>query len=770
MSDPTLVTRQLGLSSASRHLGFPCAIRGVVDAANLLRTHAFGLLAAYYDAVAMDPLGATGVVAPCDAFSDLIFQLLTDPVGCVDRRLTATAERYRDMLAAEGIALNRTGSVARICQSFRSNIVTNLNNFFNKPYSLQKSYMMAKYSLKASEAKALCARLGRSQAEVLMDARSAYGKRCCAAEHEALEALSAAETPASLQKYATTLAAKEAASSLPEDSPLIWHAFDVRFPLPELDEGIDARAIWETERSLLPATDDFSGLFANYARMAAACRDAVAAGTKCKVFALCPTTGFSVDFVPMDKATVLMMLREFRQGNHGASADLKAFLRTHLRDNDDWGLYVLFNERKLKKLFTAKHVIDGQLLTDGVRVIFPLRTHAASAIKAAAGKASGEARSAAGMMSTVEQFLSLDEATMYSAGTEFLKAFGKKRKFKEEAGIIKENVKDLKDQAQAAKNAAAKAAALAAAKLAANEKKRKRDQMTKEELDAERASKVASKRKKKEDPYAHIKSVPDDWYVTGIDVGHCNPVFAARKRVGSADDERPQFYKVTLGQWYTMTGQRSRARLLNQKVKRAKLPPLPTVATSGDDLWNALAFRARHHGRFYGLYGCVALRRAAFDCYMKKQKALRAVGRALVPDEKTVLAWGDGDFAHTRRGLATSVSGTIARFIKHNHADRIRITPEHRTSMLCSCCMTKMKHVVDGHVMRKNGQPFRVRRQPDGNLIPREIHGLYQCSKEGCYIRWDRDKNAAINIRNVFLSICTTRLPPLHYQRGFKMG
>jgi hypothetical protein len=35
---------------------------------------------------------------------------------------------------------------------------------------------------------------------------------------------------------------------------------------------------------------------------------------------------------------------------------------------------------------------------------------------------------------------------------------------------------------------------------------------------------------------------------------------------------------------------------------------------------------------------------------------------------------------------------------------------------------------------------------------------------------WDRDKNAAINIRNVFLRICTTRLPPLHYQRGFKMG
>jgi hypothetical protein len=740
-----------------------------VDAANLLRTHAFGLLAAYYDAVATDPLGTTGVMAPCDAFSDMIFQLLTGPVGCLDDRLASVACRYRDLLAAEGVVLDRTGSLVRICQSFRTNIVTNLNNFFNQPYSLQRSYLMAKHNLKSAEAKAMCKRLGRSQAEVLLDARSAYGKRCCAAEHEALEALSAGETPALLQKYAIAMAAKEAASSLPDDSQLIWHAFDVRYPLPKLDEGIDARFIWEMERGLLPATDNFSGLFANYARMAAACRAAVASGSKCKLFPLCPKTGFSVDFAPMDKATVLMMLKEFRQGKHGASAGLTAFLRTHLRDNNDWGLYVLFNERKLKKLFTTKHVIDGQLLTDGVRVIFPLRSHAASAAKASAGKASGAARSAAGVMSTVEQFLSVDEATMYSAGTEFLKTFGKKRIFEEEADIIKENVKDLKDQAQAAKNAAAKAAALAAAKLAASEKKRKRNEMTKDELEAERAAKVASKKKKKEDPYAHIQCVPDDWFVTGIDVGHCNPVFAARKRVGAVDDECPEFYKVTLGQWYTMTGQRNRARVLIQKVKRAKLPQLPTVAASGNDLWDALAFRMRHHDRFYALYGHVALRRAAFDCYMKKQKALRAVGRALVPDEKTVLAWGDGDFAHTRGGLATSVSGTIARFIKHKHADRIRITPEHRTSMLCSCCMTKMKHVVHGHLMRKNGQFFRVRRQPDGALIPREIHGLYQCSKERCYIRWDRDKNAAINIRNVFLSICTTRLPPLHYQRSFKM-
>ena len=76
-----------------------------------------------------------------------------------------------------------------------------------------------------------------------------------------------------------------------------------------------------------------------------------------------------------------------------------------------------------------------------------------------------------------------------------------------------------------------------------------------------------------------------------------------------------------------------------------------------------------------------------------------------------------------------------------------------------------MQHVAHGHVKRKNGQLFCTGRNPSGNVIVRKIHGLYQCSKEGCYTRWDRNKNAAINIRNVFLSICRTRFPPLQFRK-----
>ena len=108
-----------------------------------------------------------------------------------------------------------------------------------------------------------------------------------------------------------------------------------------------------------------------------------------------------------------------------------------------------------------------------------------------------------------------------------------------------------------------------------------------------------------------------------------------------------------------------------------------------------------------------------------------------------------------------------AAFVKRMHPEAIRITPEHRTSMLCSCCHTKMAHVVHGIAWRRNGQPHRVRSRPDGALVRREIHGLYQCSH--CYTRWNRDKNAAVNIRDVFLAIAATRLPPLRFRRSFKL-
>jgi len=760
--EPALVTRQLGLSSTARHLGFTPVVRSLVDEANKLRYHAFGLITAYYTLVASEPDGPP--VTPLSVeFVDTVFQLLTVEVKCPDPRMMESGKLYRDMLVAESVELVRSGSLARIGQSFRANIHTSLFNFFNQPYALQRSYLRAKYpELSNADAKGLAARLDRSRAEVESVARELAIKRSLHLEHAALEELSKEETDAAIGRYEKALHHSTEVPKLAASDPTLWTAFHTKFPLPTY-EG--AQAHWDAEMLLLPDTDAYEHLFANFARMAAVC----SVVPKSRQFPICPAAGYATDFVPMDKATLRMFLGEVGRGQHGELssppqlASLSRFVRDNLAADDPWGLEVLFKRKKLKQLFTAKHSIDGQILTDGVRVIFPLRTPAASLRKAAAGAASGLARSSAGKQGLVETHMGEEDAVLYAAGMALPPA-----KRKREEGL-NEYLRDILLAAKKAKDdkEAAAQAAFRAAK--ADEKKRARDALTAADLKAERDAKAAAKKAKREDPYVHIQPLPDDWFVTGVDVGHCYPVYAARKRVGAAKEERCSFYKVSLGQWYTMTGQRSRARLLQRKLKLAKLPQLASRAVTGATIWPVLAERARSYAAHNAVYGSVALRRAAFDCYMKKQKALTKVHQKLLPDKKTVLAWGDGDFAHTRKGLATAVNGTIEKYLKQRSGGAMRTTPEHRTSMLCSCCHSKMGNVVQGIVKRRNGQPFTTTRRPDGDVIKRRIHGLYQCSKEGCYTRWDRDLNAAINIRNVFLSICNTRMPPLAFRRSFKM-
>ena len=773
MGDPELVTRQLGLSSAAANRALVPAIRNLVDSANLLRKHAFGLIAAYYSEASNNP----HAIFPANVdFNDRIFQLLTEDKPCPeDPRLPVVAQRYREeILAAENVVLDRSGSLGKICQSFRANILTALNNYYNQPYSLQKFYITAKYDLSPKEAREMCARLGRSRQEVIDTARTALAKALCAAEHSALETLSRDGTSVvALRNYNKALEDKAKSKLYTDDDTRLWAAFDTKYPLPKLKEGVSARNIWSTEQELLPVGESFAELFASYGRMATYCRNAKESGKACRQFAMSPSAGFGADFVPLDKATLLMALKEMRDGRHGASPQLMAYLRTSLLPDDTWGIYVLFNQHKLSAIHTSKHSIDGQILTDGVRVIFPMRTPEASAKKAAAGAASGAARTMESVSATVEQYCSEEEAVLWAAGKAYMAkdymAAKKRKLLTVEFAAVKSDVKDIQDGAMSAKRRALAVAAQTAAAETRAAKKRERDAMTGAQRKAEQEAKVAAKKAKRDDPYVHIQPLPNGHFVTGVDVGHVFPIYAYRQRVDAPAGERGEFYSVSLGQWYTWTGQRSRARQLQKKVKRANLPQLSSLALVGEPLWAALAERSRHGGRYYAVYGSIAMRRAAFDCYIKKQKTLTTIERKLLPDKKTVLAWGDGDFAHTRRGLATAVNGTVEKYLKQRHSASMLSTPEHRTSMLCSCCHSKMENLVQGYVKRRNGQLFHTKRSPTGTLIPRKIHGLYQCSKEGCYTRWNRDKNAAINIRNVFLSICRTRLPPLHFQRGFKM-
>ena len=747
--EPELVTRQLGLSSIVGHTGFTRCIREIVDNANRLRFCCLELVSLYYTTAGHD---TNHTVAELDAdFVDGCFRLLIDDDASANSLLRAAAENYRTILTEEGFNLVRGGCLVRICQSFRSNIITAISNGVNYTDSVLTAYLCKKYGVTPAIAKLLTTRLGACKVRVVEEARTIYLKKLKADEHRLLERGHA--TPKELHAL---LAAQANANTIPFQDERIQAAFDAARPLPE---GAQWRVHWQAEFDLLPDTAIFTELFNNRFRM-------VAEAEKSTVS---PMAGFATDFVPFDNATLHMALREMEQGKHGASGDFRAFLRNNPRI-DGWGLTVAFNKRKLKKLHTVKHSIDGQILTDGVRVIFPLRTHTASARKAAAGAASGLARSAAGKAMLVNEMLGDDDAFTYHAAVGLIDAAGQVKRMKEE----KQEMMELRDELLASAKGEQKLRKNAAAEA---DRKRRRDDekaLHAAKTDAQKATemqkKKAAKKRKVDDPWEHIQPPPIDKnpLIVGVDTGHVNPITWAAKRYRDSSDSKAELGHVTLGHWYTMTGQRRRQHVLNKKVNRARLPQLPSAKTVDVALLSdALRARIHTYDRHTAVYGSIVMRRLAFDCYMKKQKTLVDVGRRLVQESDTVLAWGDGDFAHTRKGLSTGVGKTIERFLKTKYPQNIKVAPEHRSSCVCFNCELRVKNCYHGLVKRRNGQLYKTNRSPAGATIAKKIHGLLQCTSRGCHTRWNRDVNGALNIRKIYISICETRFPPLHYQRSF---
>ena len=183
--EPKLVTRQLGLSSTARHTGFTQCIRNIVESANKLRFCCLDLVALYYTEAGNDANHSVAELDP--SFVDICFRLLIEDEASLNPLLRAAAKQYRTFLAEAGFDLDRRGCLGKICQSFRSNIITAISNGVNYTDSVLTAYLCNKYEVQPSTAKLLTARLGACKAQVVEEARSIYSKKLKADEHRLLE-------------------------------------------------------------------------------------------------------------------------------------------------------------------------------------------------------------------------------------------------------------------------------------------------------------------------------------------------------------------------------------------------------------------------------------------------------------------------------------------------------------------------------------------------------------------------------------------------------
>jgi len=752
-----IVTRQCGVSSVAAHRGIVTCLRSFVEKANRMRFCALLFLTFYYTWCAASGIAPEDVTN--DATADYFFALLYADAPNAPHTLRQAAQAFRENVL-EGFALpKRSGAMARVAQSFRVNIQTAVSNLNKGHAKLLTSYLMTAYSLGFKEAKLIAQKLGATQSEVLDSARKEY-RRVLDKQLDEVELQLQNDLPdvavAYLKERRDMLKQRlRDVSTLTFDDASLLFAFDRLHPYPKyIDEDFltGLQDVWQAEFAALPLNNSNATEMAMHRmRRILICNAAHDAGGKSCAFSFGPAPSYACDMVPMDKKTVFLFLKELQDGAYGSKLDLRTWLTNHPR-HDEWGLFIAFDEKKLRRLHTAKYAIDGQILTDGVRVIFPMRTHEASARKAERAAKSGAARSTEGKQALVEEHLP-DEAQNYSEARASLSEMPPD----EEKKILSDFCTTIEAWARKKRDTAN-----------ATEKKRKREE-EKEQLEEERRVKRKKAMEEKKQPSKQF-CADGVTHVTGVDTGHCNPVYAARLAVNAGPDARPELYHVTLGQWYTETGQRNRTKVRNKKIKaatrRGDLPQLASLKTSNlAVLTQAMVDRLQHYDKYWAIHGSVAMRKLDFDVYIKKQKQLKKVFNALLPDETTKLAWGDGDFAHTRSGLPTAVGKTIERFIKTHRPSALVMTPEFRSSCLCANCHHYNKNLIHGFCMRRNGQLHLTGGSPSGRPIPRKIHGVLRCTH--CHTRWNRDVNGALNIARIYLSLAFTGDVPRNFKRGF---
>ena len=134
-------------------------------------------------------------------------------------------------------------------------------------------------------------------------------------------------------------------------------------------------------------------------------------------------------------------------------------------------------------------------------------------------------------------------------------------------------------------------------------------------------------------------------------------------------------------------------------------------------------------------------RKQAFDAKFINKAA--AIFRAAAGRDDFVVAYGDGSFPLSMKGMDGGGSAYKRLMTLLSKKVRIVLTSEYRSTKACPSCRTPDENMV---------HPLGRERWKDKNGVERRkrIHGLSQCGR--CHRLWARDYAASLNIGRSFES------------------
>ena len=166
----------------------------------------------------------------------------------------------------------------------------------------------------------------------------------------------------------------------------------------------------------------------------------------------------------------------------------------------------------------------------------------------------------------------------------------------------------------------------------------------------------------------------------------------------------------------------------------------------------ALKIRGLHFETLYAFYSLEVNARIRFANYMGIQRFADKLADKIFDRPQTVLVIGDGKFVGGARRVITRLK----------QRGDVRMFDEFRTTMLDS-------RLITNHEMLYNPPQKMMEQELRNGGVRRylkRIHGMKQCASSGLSYLWNRDKNAAVNILQNFVLMCTTGEIPERFRRG----
>ena len=195
-------------------------------------------------------------------------------------------------------------------------------------------------------------------------------------------------------------------------------------------------------------------------------------------------------------------------------------------------------------------------------------------------------------------------------------------------------------------------------------------------------------------------------------------------------------------------------RLQDRRTKMIKAAGLEEIVTGVPTPLSASVAGVQSHLRaalghmkcFLGHYGTKRRRNMRFTAFSRKERAMEAMVNRIAPrGTPTLVVYGAADFPHAMRGSVATPYKRLKRLVGERDNVTLISVGECNTSQKCCRCHARMENVVGEKIV-------------EGKLRRSRLHAVKVCPN--CSTTWNRDTNAAKNIRTIFRALRAGRPRP----------